>query len=220
MRGQGEACGGGQPSLRVEGGSGVRSEPAPDGVRARGLQAVCRVQEPAGQVPGARTVAGRAGAGGAHRRWGGPSALPPSRSPPGGLASLPKCIRAHGGRREPQGVSLRPTAPQPPSTSTSHLSAPWRPRSGSSLTPSPRGDQPWLGQKGREGQGGWMMARCPGLGVFHSRPGPSLRRPTRPADAGLSLARAHGSDFRVHRHALLFCPTCEGSDSVSALRAP
>lgn len=71
MRGQGEACGGGQPSLRVEGGSGVRSEPAPDGVRARGLQAVCRVQEPAGQVPGARTVAGRAGAGGAHRRWPG-----------------------------------------------------------------------------------------------------------------------------------------------------
>lgn len=200
MRGQGEARQGGRPSLGAEGGSGVRSEPAADGVWACGLQAACRLQEPAGQVLGARTVA---------------AAFPESPRRPRHLT------QAHLGPQEgqgsPRGSACCPWAPHPPST----CPRPTCPLlgalgSGTSLSPSRSRDQPWLGGTGHGGQARWMVARCPGFGVSCSRPGPSLRCPTRPADAGLSLARTRGSDFNIHR---LVCPTCEGPESVSASRA-
>lgn len=173
----------------------------------------------AGRVPAAGTC--RAGAGGRHRHWGGPSVLPPSQSLPGGPAALPKSTWAHGRAKGAPGG--QPAAHGPPPSkhvSTSHLSAPWRPR----FWKLPDTFSPWgSALAGTEGpwRAGWVDdGPLSWLGVFCSRPGPGLRCPVWPANAGLSLARAHGSDFRVHHHALLLCPTCEGSGSVSALRAP
>ena len=157
MRGQGEARQGGRPSLGVEGGSGVRSEPAPDRVWACGLQAACRLQEPARQVLGACTIAGAA----------------PLRCCLPGVpqAALPPYPGLPGPAGGPQGVSLLPTGPPRPST----CPRPTCPLlgtlgSGTSLSPSCSRDQPLLGGTGHGGQARWVAAHCPGFGVSCSRP--------------------------------------------------
>lgn len=131
----------------------------------------------ADRVPAAGTC--QAGAGGTHHRWGGPSALLPSRSPPGSPATLPRATWAR--RRAPGGQPAAHIPPHAPSTCP-------RPTclllgalgSGTSLSPSCSRDQRWLGGTGHGGQARWVAARCPGFGVSSSRPGLASDAPRGP----------------------------------------